>query len=89
MQQDESLTWRLTIVYSHYGDRLRTHGDYGQAARCYRQSLSLMQQMGNVDMIAYPLGNLEVFRTSQRRLPQVFPTPLLRLFFPDLFRCLS
>jgi tetratricopeptide (TPR) repeat protein len=72
MQQDETQTWRLAIVYSHYGDRLRTHGDYGQAARCYEQSLSLMQQMGNVDMIAYPLGNLGLLALQEGRLDEAY-----------------
>jgi predicted ATPase len=72
LRQDETLTWRLAIVYSHYGDRLRTHGDYGQAARCYDQSLTLMRQMGNVDMIAYPLGNLGLLALQDGRLDEAY-----------------
>lgn len=70
MQSDEVLTWQLAMVYSHYGDGLRRHGDYPQAAARYRQSLALMRQMGNVDMIAYPLGNLGLLALQEGNLDE-------------------
>jgi tetratricopeptide (TPR) repeat protein len=53
-----------------YGDRLRFQGDYVEAAAHYQQSLSLMRQMGNVDMIAYPLGNLGLLALHAGRLDE-------------------
>ena len=41
-----------------YGDRLREAGRNDEAAAEYRQSLSLWRRMGNLDAIAYPIGNL-------------------------------
>lgn len=65
---DKTQTWQLANVYSHYGDRLREHGQYDEAARRYQQSLYLMQQLGNVDMMAYPLGNLGLLSLQAGRL---------------------
>ena len=70
VQQDKKLTWRLAIIYSHYGDRLRANGRYPEAAARYRQSLELMRQMGNVDMIAYPLGNLGLLELQEGNLDE-------------------
>jgi len=69
-QRNEKLTWRLAFIHMLYGDRLRFQGDYVEAAAHYQQSLSLMRQMGNVDMIAYPLGNLGLLASHQGRLDE-------------------
>jgi predicted ATPase/transcriptional regulator with XRE-family HTH domain len=68
VQRNEKLTWRLAFIHMLYGDRLRFQGDYLEAAAHYQQSLSLMRQMGNVDMIAYPLGNLGLLALQEGRL---------------------
>lgn len=41
-----------------YGDTLRDAGRLVEAAVHYRQSLELYRRIGNVDLIAYPTGNL-------------------------------
>lgn len=69
-QQEENLKWRLAFIHMLYGDRLRFYGDYVEAAAHYQQSLSLMQHMGNVDMIAYPLGNLGLLALQDGRLEE-------------------
>jgi tetratricopeptide (TPR) repeat protein len=69
-QGDENFTWRLAFIHMLYGDRLRGHGDYIEAAAHYQQSLSLMRQMGNVDMIAYPLGGLGLVALHEGRLAE-------------------
>jgi len=48
----------LAEAHFHYGDQLRYADRAAEAATQYRQSLELFRQLGNVDMIAYPLGNL-------------------------------
>lgn len=70
IQQTEKLTWRLAPIHLHYGDRLRGYGRYAEATTHYQQSLSLMRQMGNVDMIAYPLGNLGLLALQDGRLAE-------------------
>jgi tetratricopeptide (TPR) repeat protein len=58
MQENEQLKPDLAALLDQYGNRLRDSGQHRTAATYYQQSLDLMRQMGNVDMIAYPLGNL-------------------------------
>lgn len=70
VQRNEKLTWRLAFIHLLYGDRLRFQSDYVEAAVHYQQSLSLMRQMGNVDMIAYPLGNLGLLALHEGRLDE-------------------
>ena len=69
-QGEEPLQEHLAIMYSHYGNRLRGNGRYAEAKARYRQSLNLMQGMGNVDMIAYPLGNLGLLALQEGRLDE-------------------
>lgn len=69
-QKDEKLLWRLALIHMLYGDRLRLHGRYREAVTHFQQSLSLMQQMGNVDMLAYPLGNLGLLALQEGRLDE-------------------
>jgi tetratricopeptide (TPR) repeat protein len=71
-QKNEKLTRRLAFIHLLYGDQLRFHGNYVEAAGHYQQSLSLMQQMGNVDMIAYPLGNLGLLALHEGRLDEAY-----------------
>jgi predicted ATPase/DNA-binding XRE family transcriptional regulator len=71
-QRNEKLTWRLAFMHMLYGDRLRFHGDYVVAATHYQHSLSLMRQMGNVDMIAYPLGNLGLLALHEGRIDEAY-----------------
>jgi len=48
----------LANAHSLYGDRLLSADRAVEAAAQYRQSLELFRQLGNSDMIAYPIGNL-------------------------------
>jgi tetratricopeptide (TPR) repeat protein len=57
---------------STYGDQLRSAGRAGEAATQYRQSLELFRQLGNIDMIAYPLGNLGRLALEEGRLQEAY-----------------
>jgi len=48
----------LASAHFLYGDRLLSAGRAVEAAAQYRQSLEQFRQLGNIDMIAYPIGNL-------------------------------
>lgn len=48
----------LAAAHDIYGDRLRDVGRVTEAEEHYRKSLELWRKMGNVDGIAYPIGNL-------------------------------
>jgi predicted ATPase/transcriptional regulator with XRE-family HTH domain len=48
----------LANAHLLYGDRLQMAGQLEEAATQYRQSLDLFRKLRNVDMIAYPIGNL-------------------------------
>lgn len=71
-EQDSDRQRPSTAAYLHYlvGDRLRENGRYGEAAERYRQSLALYRQIGNVDSIAYPLGNLGRLALQDGRLAE-------------------
>jgi predicted ATPase/DNA-binding XRE family transcriptional regulator len=60
--------WMLAHLHYLVGDRLRENGRYLEAAGRYQESLALYRQMGNVDSIAYPLGNLGRLALQQGRL---------------------
>jgi predicted ATPase/transcriptional regulator with XRE-family HTH domain len=62
--------WMLPYLHYLVGDRLRENGRYAAAAERYRQSLVLYRQMGNVDGIAYPLGNLGRLALQDGRLDE-------------------
>jgi predicted ATPase/DNA-binding XRE family transcriptional regulator len=48
----------LAAAHDIYGDRLRDVGRFDEAEEHYHKSLELWRRMGNVDGIAYPIGNL-------------------------------
>lgn len=47
-----------TELLAIYGDRLLDHGYVSEAEARYRESLARYRMLGDVNMIAYPLGNL-------------------------------
>jgi predicted ATPase len=55
-----------------FGDRLRDVGRGQEAASHYRQSLNLYRQIGNVDMIAYPIGNLGRLALREGRVDEAY-----------------
>jgi tetratricopeptide (TPR) repeat protein len=67
---DPQKPWMLAYLHYLVGDRLRENGRYLEAADRYRQSLALYRQMGNVDSIAYPLGNLGRLALQQGHLEE-------------------
>lgn len=50
--------WLPAHLHNMAGDRLRESGHFAEAAMRYQQSLVLHRQVGYVDNLAYPLGNL-------------------------------
>jgi tetratricopeptide (TPR) repeat protein len=67
---DPQKPWMLAYLHYLVGDRLRENGRYLEAADRYRQSLALYRQMGNVDSIAYPMGNLGRLALQQGHLEE-------------------
>jgi tetratricopeptide (TPR) repeat protein len=67
---DPQKPWILAYLHYLVGDRLRENGRYAEAADRYRQSLALYRQMGNVDSIAYPMGNLGRLAFQQGHLEE-------------------
>ncbi len=56
---DDPRQWaKLAYIRFVHGDRLRQTGHVEEAAAQFQQSLDIYRLLGNVDMIAYPLGNL-------------------------------
>jgi tetratricopeptide (TPR) repeat protein len=55
-----------------YGDRLREAGRIEEAEAQYRQSLDVWQRMGNVDGIAYPIGNLGRLALQAGRIQEAY-----------------
>jgi predicted ATPase len=55
-----------------YGDRLRDAGHAEEAAAHYRQSLELYRQLGNVDLIAYPIGNLGRLALQEGQISEAY-----------------
>jgi tetratricopeptide (TPR) repeat protein len=62
----------LAEAHFLYGDQLRFASRSSQAAAHYRQSLELFRQLGNVDMIAYPLGSLGRLALEQGRIKEAY-----------------
>lgn len=62
----------IAAAHFLYGDRLRDAGRNVEAASHYRQSLELYRQMGNVDMIAYPIGNLGRLALQEGRVNEAY-----------------
>jgi predicted ATPase/transcriptional regulator with XRE-family HTH domain len=60
----------LADAHFLYGEQLRFAGREAEAAAHYRQSLELFRQLGNVDMIAYPIGNLGRLALDEGRLKE-------------------
>jgi predicted ATPase/DNA-binding XRE family transcriptional regulator len=57
-QSDPHLTAKAAMLHYLVGDQLLARGRLADAEALYRKSLALYRQDGNVDMVAYPLGNL-------------------------------
>jgi predicted ATPase/transcriptional regulator with XRE-family HTH domain len=55
-----------------YGDRLYEVGRIKEAEAQYRQSLDLWRRMGNVDAIAYPIGNLGRLALQAGRVQEAY-----------------
>ena len=53
-----------------YGDRLLDHGNAAEAEAKYRESLARYRLLGDVNMIAYPLGNLGRLALCDGRLEE-------------------
>jgi predicted ATPase/transcriptional regulator with XRE-family HTH domain len=58
--------------YDMYGDRLRDVGRLEEAETQYRRSLDLWRPMGNLDAIAYPIGNLGRLALQTGRIQQAY-----------------
>ncbi len=70
VKEKDEKPWVLAHLHYLVGDRLRENGRYTEAEGPYRQSLALYRQMGNVDSITYPLGNLGRLALQQERLDE-------------------
>lgn len=57
-QKDPRLRAKVAVLNYMVGDQLLARGQLADAEVLYKKSLSLYRQDGNVDMVAYPLGNL-------------------------------
>jgi predicted ATPase/DNA-binding XRE family transcriptional regulator len=55
-----------------YGDRLRDVGRLEEAETQYRRSLDLWRPMGNLDAIAYPIGNLGRLALQAGRIQEAY-----------------
>jgi predicted ATPase/DNA-binding XRE family transcriptional regulator len=62
----------LAEAHFLYGDQLRFAGRAAEAETHYRQSLELFHQLGNVDMIAYPIGNLGRLALEEGRIQEAY-----------------
>ncbi len=62
----------LASAHFLYGDQLRLAGQLEEAATQYRLSLDLYRQLRNVDMIAYPIGNLGRLALRDGRLQEAY-----------------
>ncbi len=62
----------LANAHYLYGERLRVAGRSAEAEAHYRQSLELFRQLGDVDMIAYPIGNLGRLALEQGRVNEAY-----------------
>jgi predicted ATPase/transcriptional regulator with XRE-family HTH domain len=62
----------LAEAHFLYGEQLRFAGRSAEAEAHYRQSLELFRQLGNVDMIAYPLGSLGRLALEQGQADEAF-----------------
>jgi tetratricopeptide (TPR) repeat protein len=72
-QQDHpARTARLAGVHTRYGDRLRDAGRFDEAQAHYQESLKRLRKLGNVDLIAYPIGNLGRLALHDRRLQDAY-----------------
>ncbi|MBX3084915.1 MAG: tetratricopeptide repeat protein [Anaerolineae bacterium] len=63
----------LANLHYLFGDRLRTIGRNEEAALHFHKSLRLFRELGNVDKIAYPLGNLGRMALQDGRLADAYP----------------
>src|SRR5690606_25951099 len=57
-EQGERPAMMLALLDNLIGERLQKNGRHEEAAGYYQHSLDLYRSRGNVDLIAYPLGNL-------------------------------
>ncbi|MEZ4669216.1 MAG: tetratricopeptide repeat protein [Anaerolineae bacterium] len=55
-----------------FGDRLRDAGHNAEAVAHYHQSLELYRHLGNVDLIAYPIGNLGRVALQEGRVKEAY-----------------
>jgi len=62
----------LAEAHFLYGDQLRFAARSAEAETHYRLSLELFRQLGNVDMIAYPLGNLGRLALEKGRIQEAY-----------------
>jgi len=62
----------LADAHFLYGDQLRFAARSAEAETHYRLSLELFRQLGNVDMIAYPLGNLGRLTLEEGRIQEAY-----------------
>ena len=63
---------RLAGAHFLFGDRLRMVGQHNEARRLYVQSVEMFHQIGNVDMIAYPMGNLGRLALQEGRYEEAY-----------------
>jgi predicted ATPase/transcriptional regulator with XRE-family HTH domain len=69
---DPSRWGKLAWVRFIYGDGLRQTGHVSEAVVQFQKSLDIYRQLGNVDMIAYPLGNLGRLALLEGRLQEAY-----------------
>jgi tetratricopeptide (TPR) repeat protein len=62
----------LAMFHMLYGDQLLARARLPEAAEQYQQSLAILRQLGNVDIIAYPLGNLGRLALQAGRLSEAY-----------------
>ena len=60
----------LALLHNLLGERLHENGRTDEAASSYQESLALYRQIGNVDLITYPLGNLGRLALRHGRLAE-------------------
>jgi predicted ATPase/DNA-binding XRE family transcriptional regulator len=63
---------KLAYVRFVYGEGLRQTGHVAEAAVQFQKCLDIYRQLGNVDMIAYPLGNLGRLALLEGRLQDAY-----------------
>jgi tetratricopeptide (TPR) repeat protein len=67
-----SLEAMVAAGHNIYGNRLHDSGRIEEAEAQYRQSLDLWRRMGNVDAIAYPIGDVGRLAFQAGRLEDAF-----------------